>query len=589
MHILQAMSSISGVTSSLPVRAINALACLICLGAGIPAIQAQAPKFTISADVREAVLNTPFELVVTLEGAECQRFTPPSFKGFRTAGGAAESRGVTIIQGRASVRQSWSYTLEPLHPGSYTLGPATALVNGKTISSNSLSLTVLASSGTTKNLPAPPPGSGDEVFIVGDVSPETAYPGQQLTWRLILYTRVAIEGADLISMPDFDGFYSKEKRSFDPRTEYRNFRGKKYAVKILHEERIFPQQSGELTIGSAQIRAGIEQSGTQGFLFGPKPVTLSTRPVTITVKPFPQPEPANFTGAAGQFSWEVHADTNALSTDDALTIRVSVTGNGDTRRFAAPKFSVPPDCEIFEPRIVSEKEMETEQELTFTKELEYVVLPKEPGEQEITPALSYFNPDSNRYCTLSTLPVRFSVVAGKNYHAKPDTVLAPVETASQTSLLDSIRLYIRPEYLFGVLGALALGLGLFFLLRKRKQHPGLQPAPATPAPGARQHLLQAARLLREGRHDLFYGALLKSLQTFISDKLKIPTAQVNHAFVQNKLIERGATPIRAQAFVSLWLACEQAVYATRPDDIPGMEANLHSAEFLLQEMEKEIR
>lgn len=587
------MSPNAGFIPSSAYRTLQILVCLVLCGSAGFVARAQAPQFTITADVREAVAGIPVEVTITLEGAECQRFTPPVFKDFRTSGGASESRGVTITQGRTSVRQSWSYSIEPLHAGTYQIGPATAQVNGKTIISNILSLTVLASSSTAKGLPAPPPGRGDEVFIVGDVDRKTAYPGQQLIWRLILYTRVAIEGADMISMPDFDGFYSKEKRSFDTRTEYQNFRGKKYAVKILHEERIFPQQTGELTVGSAQIRVGLEQSGAQGFLFGPKPVTLATQPVSITVKPFPQPEPPNFTGAAGQFSWEVHADTNALSTDDALTIKVSIRGNGDTRRFSAPKFSVPADCEIFEPRILSENELETEQELAFTKELEYVVLPKAPGDQEITPALSYFNPDSNRYCTLTAAPIRFSVVAGKNYQTKPDTIQAPVETASQTSLLDAFLQYFNPAYLFAAIAAAALGIGIFLLFRRRKARP--EPAMATlttrpmpPAPDARVRFFQATQFLQEKRPELFYGALLKCLQTFISDKLKIPTAQVNHAFVQSRLMERGVTPIRAQAFVSLWLTCEQAVYAGQFDD-SRMEADLRSAESLLQEMEREIR
>ena len=131
---------------------------------------------------------------------------------------------------------------------------------GKTLNTKTLTIQVIAPR-TGKGATSVPPGNDDQIFITGELDRETAYPGQQVTWRIRLYTQLSVEGADLIELPDFNGFYSKEKRRFDTRVQYQTEGGKKYAVKTLHEEALFPQEPKELTIGAAKVRAAVESEG----------------------------------------------------------------------------------------------------------------------------------------------------------------------------------------------------------------------------------------------------------------------------------------------------------------------------------------
>ncbi len=555
-----------------------------------PVLIGQSPVFVTSADVTEAVVGIPFTLSFTLTDAEGQRFSPPSFQGFRSTGSVSELRGFAFEKGKSRSSQTWSYTLEPTKPGVFTFGPATVYVGGRALNTPPFSIKVL-SAPASKSGVAIPPGD-DQVFIASSLNKQKAFPGEQLVWNLKLYTKVAIEGADLISMPDFEGFYSKEKRHFNAQVQYQTIKGKKYAVKTLHEEAVFPQTSGELTIGSAQIRVGIEQPGGQGFLFGPKPVTLTSQPVKLTVIPLPEPHPDGFSGGVGRYSWEVQADTSQMSTDDALTLTVLLRGNGDSRRFAAPKIAVPPTCEIFEPRIVEETEIESETEIVHKKKLEYVILAKEPGLHEIVPTLTYFDIDSNNYRTITATPIRLEVLAGANYKPQTavDTLPMPAPTAVQVGIWEkAVGVITAPAFLWVLLLSL-LTFGLVSFFKKKKQEAPQQPKlpRSDKASEAQRRFANLGAMLHKEAPETFYNELLKSLQQYISARLDLAPAQLNQAQLRSKLAERRVTPIRIQAFLSILQTCEAAVFSGHTD-ASKMESDWHTAERVIQELEKEIQ
>jgi hypothetical protein len=564
--------------------------------------------FEASITAKEVVVGAPFELSFSLKNAEGSRFSPPVFTGFKT-GGISEMRGMNILNGRSSTSQTWSVELIATKPGTYTIGPATVWVNGREMSTKPLTIKAISASASTKGNVVVPPGSDDKVFVAAEFDTKEAYVGQQVTWRIRLYTQLSVEGYDIIALPNFEGFFSKEKVRYDKRVEYINLRGgKKYAVRTLHEEALFPQEAGELTVSTARVSVGIEQPGAQGFLFGPKPVSLQTQPIALLVKPLPQPQPAEFTGAVGDYEWEFKGDTTALTTDDALTLIVEVKGNGDTRRFAAPKIAVPTTCEIFEPRILEEEEYEGENEILHRKKFEYVVLPKDTGEQVISPVFVYFNPDSNRYCEIRPAFVRITVTPGKNYQSPnnlPD-IQAPTPSVSESpGWMTKVLGWLKSPILWGVLALPFLILGIVVLLKRRKTAP--QPSlianhqstnhqspitsqPITPPSlaSARQRFAEAGRLLQEGDARRFYDELFRSLQAWLSARLGLQPAQMNDADVSKALLQRGATPIRTQALLSVWHTCEQSIYGgqAQPEQ---MESTWQMAGQVLEALDRELR
>lgn len=567
-----------------------------------PILRAQsALQFEVSLQTKEVVVNQPFDLTFTLQNGEATRFTPPTFSGFKK-GGISETRGATIINGRSSIRQSWSLELTPTKAGVITIGPATVVVNGKTLNTNPLTINVLSESKRNLSPVNIPPGSDDKIFVVADFEPKEALLGQQVAWRIRLFTQISVEGYDLISLPDFEGFFSKEKIRYDKRVTYQTLRGKKYAVRTLHEEAVFPQETGELSVGVARVSVGIEQPGTQGFLFGPKPITLQTQSATLQVSALPQPAPANFTGGVGQYSWKVLADTSVLSTDDALTLLVEVAGNGDARRLGAPSIQVPPTCEIFEPRILEEEEYEGEEEMRHRKKFEYVILPKDTGYQEIIPIFSYFDLDSNRYVALSGPAVRFSVTAGKNFQSSntsPIPLLDP-DRLKPPSWTAQLLLGFQSPIFWGIFLLVVL-VGVWLYVRRNRTVTAVplptptQPLSATPHPRSAtnpitlQAAQQAIRAAAEGRQQDamgFYKNLFKSIQNWLSIRYSIPTVQMNERDVAQVLRQRGASPIRVQALFTIWHTCEQAIYGGQIQ-AEQVESTWQIAQQVIEALERE--
>jgi len=554
--------------------------------------------FEASVSVKEMVVGMPFELTFSLKNAEGARFTPPDFSGFKK-GAISEMRGMSFVNGRSSSSQTWSLELIPVKPGTFTIGPATVVSGGKTISTKPLTLKVLSLAASNKGKVTAPPGSDDKVFVAAEFDTKEAYVGQQLTWRIRLYTQLSVEGYDIIALPDFSGFFSLEKIRYDKRVEYLTLRGgKKYAVRTLHEEAVFPQESGELTVGAARVSVGIEQPGSQGFLFGPKPVSLQTQPVSIRVKPLPRPAPNEFTGGVGRYEWTVKADTNQLSTDDALTIVVELKGNGDTRRFAPPKIAVPPNCEIFEPRVLEEEEYESEIEFLHRKRYEYIVLPKDTGLQVIHPVLTYFDVDSNRYCQLQSMPIRFAVTPGKNYQSPGSAADPGVQeplVPQQPGFMEQIISWLSSPVFWSLLVLPFLALGIIMLLKKRKplqtpQTPQTLQTPHPPHPlqTARQRFSKVRDLLNEDNPAHFYDELFKSLQAWLSARLELRPAQLNDADISKILLSRGATPLQVQSLLSVWYSCEQALYGAQTQ-ADQMEPTWLLAEQAVEALERALK
>lgn len=563
-------------------------AALLCIIPGILSAQV----FEAETSTKEVVMGSAFELTFTLKDARGTRFTAPSMSDFKVIGGPSEMRGMTIINGRSTSRQSWSYELEPRRTGTFEIAAATVVADGKTLSTKPLTFKVLPARAAPNVKPTP--GSTDKVFIAGELSRESVFTGQQLSWRIKLYTQLSLDGADIIELPDFEGFYTKEKRRFDTRVQYQTIRGKRYAVKTLHEEALFPLETGDIPIGAAKVRVGIEDpaGGFGGFLM-PKPVLLQTLPVTLRVKPLPDKIPEDFSGGVGQYEWAVELDRDSISTDDALTLTMSVRGNGDTKRFAPPKLTLPAGLEVFDPKIIEEEEYENGEEVIHTKVLEYIVFPKEPGAYTLVPGLVFFDPDSNRFRTLTadSLPV-VRVTAGKNYGltAAPDTLTAlPPAVPPETSIWDGIAGVLQSPWLWAFLALPILAFGFYFLWKKLKKTAPAKPivprARAKPAKIARDRFSNAARLLNGGNPRAFYDELFKSLQVYLAAKLSLTIAQMTQEQVRKTLADRNVSAGTIQNLLSVWQTCEQALFAGQTQ-AAQMESTWRNAEAVVQDLEK---
>ena len=102
---------------------------------------AQEPIFTASLSSVNVGVGERFQVTYTLN-ANGRNFTPPSFKDLTILGGPSQSSSMQFINGTVSQSISYSYILQAKSEGIYKIGAASIILNGKTIQSNTISITV---------------------------------------------------------------------------------------------------------------------------------------------------------------------------------------------------------------------------------------------------------------------------------------------------------------------------------------------------------------------------------------------------------------------------------------------------------------
>lgn len=542
-------------------------------------IAQNAPVFEAIAEPRDIAAGGRFELSFRLRNAEGVNFRRPSIpSGLRLASGPSTEQSMGFVNGRMFSQTSWRFEVEAQKAGTYTIGAATVTVNGQTLSSAPLTIKVREARPSAGSA-AVGARNGDQVFVVADLEPKTLYVGQQTTWRVRIYTLVGLEAVDLIELPDFKGFYAKEKRRFDTRLEYENLGGKRYATKILYEQALFPQEAGDLSVGIAKIRVGVEAPGPAGGFWGVEQKMLETQPIAIKVSPLPTP-PVGFSGGVGNYEATWQADKDTLSTDDALTLRLSLRGNGDARRFAPPKLTVPAGWEAFDPKVLSEEEYDNGEEIKHEQTLEYALVPKEPGQYTFAPQLSYFLADSGKYVPLGQAPVlNVRVGKGKNYQMPPlqSDDLANPSTNDGGKAWRRLKDWARTPWFWGL-----LCLPLFWLLWRSRRKAAVQPEilptpkpspPPIPAPAAQEPVRPRvanpyagvrALLGSEVSDKTFCDALLKAQGQWLEAELGLTTAAFAPATIEMALAQKGVPTERRNDFVAAWQLCEAVVFGGVP-------------------------
>jgi len=526
---------------------------LLLLIAGLtPALHSRAWAQTLVAtgSSPEVSEGSRFEVSFSIQNVRASRFIAPDFKGFLLIAGPFEQRGMTIVNGKSSSHQSWVFELEALKTGNFTFDPARVTVGGKTVESNRLNIKVAPARIAGSNAPK----NKEDVFVSGELSTESAWIGQQVTYSIKLYTSVAVESVDLIELPSLSAFYAREKQRFDTRIQYQTLNGKKYAVKTLYEAALFAQKAGEYTIDLGRVRAGLPRAGAMGSLYGPTPVILQTQPATLQVRDLPQPVPEKFCGAVGRYEWNLETGKADIRADEAFSLKLTVNGDGDPRRFAPPKLVLPEGLDTDEtPRVTESNEYESGESWKHTQVLEYVVLPTRPGNYSFTPEWQYFDTESNAYRTWKprqAIEVRVSP-AGQ-VMALPDEKPKPEKTP-----LDNMYLWVLlPIILF------ASVFVLWWRQRSKKQ-PSTAFVPLNKlhtrsAVGSAGQLRQMASSAKPRD---FYHAFLLYWEHFLANKVGIDLADLSKQILRQKLENLSVPEKTTDEAIQLWNQAEMALYS----------------------------
>jgi hypothetical protein len=562
---------------------------------------------TFSAEApRSVVMGQQFNIVYTSNN-EIDNFRMPEIDNFEILMGPSTSTmsSTTIINGKYSSSTTYNYTyvLNPKSTGTFTISPATATIKKDTYKSNGLTIKVLpadqnhgSSSGGSQNRGSSGQGSvqnisSDQIFIRAIPSKTSVYEQEGITMTYKLYTKVDLSGFENPKFPEFKGFMAQEVEvSNNQQWNLENYNGSNYRTALLKQTVLYPQETGNLTIdkGSFDVIMRLRVSNPRmrsifdDFLDSYQDVkkTIYSNPVKIQVRPLPFGKPTDFFRFAGTLKMNSSISSNQVKTNDAVSVKLIITGNGNLKMIPTPEIKFPQDFEVYDPKVTNSF-VNTSKGVTGSKTIEYLAIPRYSGTFEIpSVSISYFDLASNSYKTLKTETFKLSVAKGEG--GENQIVSGNFTNKEQLRMLGSDIRYIKTDFKFSGKPELIFGktwfwifyilllvfFFVFLILNRKKAKENLDISRMRNKKAnkvAVKRLKKASAYLKEGNKEAFYDEVLKALWGYTSDKLNIPMSRLSKETVDSELSAFNVNEDIRKEYSDILQTCEYARYAPASD------------------------
>ena len=587
-------------------------------------IGAWADGITFSANAPEVVVSgDQFRLSFTINSQKVRDFRAPSIKGFEVLMGPSRSTQYQNYNGVVTNSITFTYILMAEKEGTYTIPGATIVADGNNYTSNSVEIKVLppdqssgsgnsTSARSSRNQANSGKITDKELFMTATASKTNVYEQEAILLTYKVYTHVNLTALDG-DIPDLKGFHTQEVELPNQKTySLEHYNGRNYNTLVWRQLVLFPQQTGQIEIPSVTFEGTVSQMVASAdpfdaFFNGGNYVKITknivTPKLTINVKELPAGKPANFSGGVGEFTLSSSINTQELKTNDAVTIKLIISGTGNMKLINTPEVGFPQDFEIYDPKVDNKFNL-TRNGLSGNKVIEYLAIPRHAGTYTIPPIeFSYFDLKSQSYKTLKTDAYTLNVAKGEG---NSDQVVANFTSKEDLKVLGQDIRYIKTgdthltkkdDYFFGSISyylwyIIPLGLFIAFLAINRKQ--AMENANVAKVRTkkankvATKRMKNAGKLLAEKKSEAFYDEVLKALWGYISDKLSMPVSQLSKDNIEEELQKHQVSEELIKEFINNLNECEFARYAPGNQD-EKMDKIYSSAIDVISKMENSIK
>lgn len=587
-------------------------------------------KATLTADAPDVVVSgDQFRLTFTVNTQKVKDFRAPSItKGFDVLMGPSRSQqsSTQIINGKVSSSSSITYTyiLMAGDAGTYTIPAASIEANGEKIFSNAVTIKVLppdqsasGSKGSQKsgaqagNQAASGRITSNDLFITATASKTTVHEQEAILLTYKVYTLVNLRQL-FGKMPDLKGFHTQEIELPQQKTfSLEHYKGRNYNTTVWSQYVLFPQQTGKLEIPSITFEGVVAIQTVSDDPFdaffnggGYQEVKkkIVTPKLTINVQPLPV-KPANFSGGVGEFTLASSINAKDVKTNDAVTIKLTISGSGNMKLISTPEVKFPEDFEVYDPKVTNNFEA-SRAGLSGTQTIEYLAIPRHAGNFTIPPVeFTYFDLKSNSYKTLKTEAYNINVAKGQG---NADQVIADFTNKENVKVLGQdirfiklgdTKLMPKGDVFFGTVGyylwyiipfVLFVGLVVFFRKQAAENANVAKVKTKKANKVATKRMKLAGKLLAENRKNEFYDEVLKALWGYISDKLSIPVSQLSKDNIEAELAKYGVADDVIKDFINALNECEFARYAPG-DENEAMDKVYTTSVEAISKMENSIK
>ena len=507
-------------------------------------------------------------------------FTPPNFENFQIIGGPNQSIKTSYLNGEQSFSKTFSYFLKPLKKGKLVIYQATITIDGQEYKSLPVEVNVTNSvKGANSN-------SDDEYFdddnieLIAFVSKSSPYINEPITivYKLYYKSPINVSNANESEAPKYKDFFTQNIKIPQLKVNRETYKGQIYNVVDWRKVVLYPQRDGNLEISPLSLNLVLDFPTNKRDFFGNIIYDQASKIITtgskiITVRKLPDNgKPKNFSGAVGQFEFDIILNKNSLKASESFQAKVKVTGQGNLKLFDLPNLMVPASMELYEPE--RKENVKTNLSgMSGTIENIYTIVPKYQGKfpiQELE--FSYFDPLAKTYKTLKSQILNIDVFEGPTLssNSNENIVLTVSESFKFIKKENNFTRINKEQFsntrTFYILLSIPLlsllSFIIFYSLPKRRELNNYEKIKKL-YKQIKINLNNAEKSI--GNKDKFYDLVEKAIYNCLKARFSIETNKLNKESIKKQMILDGISVDKIEIILKLVESCERARYSNSSD------------------------
>ncbi len=545
------------------------------------------------------------DFVVNQDG---DNFTPPNFKGFR-AQGPNQSVSRSWVNGKSSFNKTFTYYLTPQKVGKYTISQASIEHKGNTYKTSPVVVEITPAVSNPKGGENPEYVADNSLHLVARVSNQNPYLNEGISLEYILYwdADVSISTPQDLDLPKFTDFWSQNIVIKELQAQEATYKGRPSGKVVLKKYVLYPQKTGKLELQPLTINVPVRIPTNRRDFFGQRLMqtvnkSVSAGSLSINVKALPENAPDGFTGAVGQFNFNVSQTKKSLNANESLQVSVKVSGKGNLKLFELPKLKAPSSIEVYDPE--SKPSIRTtasgmKGSLTDI----YTLVPQFKGTFPLPQVkFAYFDPKAKTYKRLTSRNLTIDVLQGpvQDLNSTPtiadqSVVQKPIEQTNRSfsfiktkTTLSAIEKNVffgtKAYWILLLMPLLGIPLVMLFIKRKETLASDVVGSKARKANKLVKKYLSSAKK-NLGDSNAFYESLERALHNYLKAKLSIDTNEMNKERIQEMLTKRSIEEVTIQEYIGVLETCEMARYS--PNTMQTMKEDFEKASKVITQMDKQ--
>ena len=562
-------------------------------------------NFTTKLSKNQLGLNERVKVEFSVD-KDGDNFIPPTFENFRIVGGPSQSIRNSWINGKRSYSKTYSYFLSPIEKGSFEIGQASIEVDGEIYKTLPVQIIVTSAVDKPTNPNDPNYIADKKIHLVAELSDNNPFLNEAVSviYKLYVAPDTGVDNWRELEAPRYANFWSNNIDIKTLNVQNGTYKGEPYRYVVLRRTLLYPQKTGKLKIEPLTLDISVQVPSNRRDFFGnlissSVNKTVSSGSSTIDVKPLPlNNKPLDFSGAVGNFNFEIKSDKKELLLDEAFQLSLIVSGKGNFNLFDDPKISLPVSLEVYEPEKISNVSVRSNG-IKGKINNKYTVVPNNPGKYTIPQTkFSFFDPESEDYKTIYSDPI-FIDVEGvykssldsednsenikTNKIQLSESQFSSFKTKTKFSKVNEGIFLNSIFYWILLVTPLIICFIIIIVTKFIKNYNSKKIDELKLALNKTNKLLDESKVLI-GNKEKFYESIDKALTIYLKTKLTIKNSDFKNEVIQTKLEQMNVEKNTVDLLFEIFENCQLARYT--PLNIDAMSDDYNKTKQFIEQLEK---